>query len=282
MEEAVRAIACGQVRIARQTEKENETLAQEVEESETRMRSSGGREEERGTKRGGVGSDDAQQKISRVPSGAESSGASASHGTVGSIAAQRSALPSGSGCAESGGVGPQEMNPTHPSDCASAGSSSRDPKSGVKQLHATTDGRGTMIPTSTPSPHTFPSSSDLQALLGVGQPHAMQGGRIPSMDREASRLDTYPQGEEMDVQDVSQAERIMQEYFTWGIGEVGEMCEKVPEDVYRGTMDMEYYDESTWKRLDPKLVEMGETVEMDRFTKTGFVSMYHAVGRRTT
>lgn len=52
-----------------------------------------------------------------------------------------------------------------------------------------------------------------------------------------------------------------------GMGEVDDMCEKVPGEVYRGIVGMERYDEATWKRLDPKLDEMGEKAEMGRFTE---------------
>lgn len=86
--------------------------------------------------------------------------------------------PSVRKCSDSGGIGPQEMIPTHPSDCATVGSWGRDPKSGVKQLHARTDGRGTMVPTNTSSPNAVPPSSDYHALRCVGRPHAMQGGSI--------------------------------------------------------------------------------------------------------
>lgn len=34
-------------------------------------------------------------------------------------------------------------------------------------------------------------------------------------------------------------------------------------------VDIEYYDEQIWKRLDPKLVELGEKAELDRFQKMG-------------
>lgn len=37
----------------------------------------------------------------------------------------------------------------------------------------------------------------------------------------------------------------------------------------RNVADLEYYDEQTRERLDPKLVAMGEKSELERFKKIG-------------
>lgn len=59
----------------------------------------------------------------------------------------------------------------------------------------------------------------------------------------------------------------MQEHFSWAVGAVDDMCEKLSKDIQQGIM--EYYDEQTEKRLDPDLVVQGEREELARFQKMG-------------
>lgn len=44
----------------------------------------------------------------------------------------------------------------------------------------------------------------------------------------------------------------------WDVGEAHDMCEKWPDEARRGVAHLEYHDEQRWKRLVPKLVELGE------------------------
>lgn len=50
----------------------------------------------------------------------------------------------------------------------------------------------------------------------------------------------------------------MQEELFGNIGSVGVMCGEWSEEVRRGFVDMEYFGEQTWKKLDSVLAENGE------------------------
>lgn len=41
------------------------------------------------------------------------------------------------------------------------------------------------------------------------------------------------------------------EEISCGIGEIHDRCEGSSEDVRRGVVDLEYFDEQTWKKVDP-------------------------------
>lgn len=66
------------------------------------------------------------------------------------------------------------------------------------------------------------------------------------------------------------------EDFVCGVGEVHDMCETWSEEVRRGVVELEYYDGQTWKKLGPKLGELGERAELHRFKKMG---VYECVSR---
>lgn len=54
-------------------------------------------------------------------------------------------------------------------------------------------------------------------------------------------------------------------------------CEMWADEIRRVVVELEYYDEQTWKRLVPELVQKGEREELDRFMKTG---VYEYMTRR--
>lgn len=59
------------------------------------------------------------------------------------------------------------------------------------------------------------------------------------------------------------------------------MCEAWSDDVRRGAVDLGYYDEQTWKRFNPKLVEMGEKADLEHVQEMGvYEYVSREVGRR--
>lgn len=48
-----------------------------------------------------------------------------------------------------------------------------------------------------------------------------------------------------------------------------DLCEGWSDEIRQGVMDLGQYDEQTWKRLEPQLVEKGEREKVDRFKKLG-------------
>ena len=67
----------------------------------------------------------------------------------------------------------------------------------------------------------------------------------------------------MDVTNLE--ENLYQDDMTWTINEVSDMCEPVDPMIRQMMLDMEYFDENTWERLDPSLVEKAELDELARF-----------------
>lgn len=67
--------------------------------------------------------------------------------------------------------------------------------------------------------------------------------------------------------------RVLQVDFRWELSLVGDMCEPWGTELQQGVTDMDYYDEQTWKKLDPKLVEKGEREELERLKKMGRVRL---------
>lgn len=58
------------------------------------------------------------------------------------------------------------------------------------------------------------------------------------------------------------------------------MCDKEDPELRSWATDMKYYDEVTWKKLEPALVELEERAELERFKKMGvyeYVSRNEAV-----
>lgn len=68
---------------------------------------------------------------------------------------------------------------------------------------------------------------------------------------------------------ISWEEGSTHEELRWGIVDVHDMCEEWNEEVRRCVVDMEYYNEQTWKKLDSALLEEAEQEALERFNKMG-------------
>merc|ERR1711954_121436 len=69
--------------------------------------------------------------------------------------------------------------------------------------------------------------------------------------------------------EMSYMERMMQEDFEWSVHHVSDMCEQEPTIAQQALADMTYHDENTGEQLDPRLVQIAEAEELQRFAKMG-------------
>ena len=93
------------------------------------------------------------------------------------------------------------------------------------------------------------------------------GSLVQRPRRTPSQGKKRPPPEEDSGMEVSEVHRYQND-FEWEIREVGvvsDMTEKEDPAVRQAVTDMQYFDENTWEQLDPKLVEEGEKVELQRF-----------------
>ena len=73
-------------------------------------------------------------------------------------------------------------------------------------------------------------------------------------ERIGERATTKEQSDHnMDITNLE--ENLYQDDMKWTINEVSDMCEPVDPMIHQMMLDMEYFDENTWERLDPRLVE---------------------------